>query len=862
MKWLKRLLFLIFLGSSLGLVAVTALYFYVAPQLPDVSTLRDIQLQTPMRVFSADGELISQFGEKRRIPLAIEDIPDEMIHAFLATEDARFYSHPGIDPIGITRAAVNLLATGEKSQGASTITQQVARNFFLSREKTYIRKIKEIFLALKIEQQLSKDEILSLYLNKISLGYRSFGVGAAAQVYYGKTVDQLTLAQIAIIAGLPKAPSALNPIRSPERARDRRRVVLGRMLETGYIDQARFDEANQAPITASYHGAEITLPAPYLAEMVRQQILEQFGEDAYISGMDVYTTITAKRQNAATSALRKNLLNYDQRHGYRGAIDQLWKPGQPALEPQQISEQLANFPNYGELVAAAVISVTEQQATIVTKQGEVGVIDWDNMQWARRFISDTRQGPAPKTATEVLTAGDIIWVVALNQVSAETGPDSSSDSTAPNNSEAQKSELTHYQLSQLPDAGAALIAISPLDGAIEALVGGFSFNQSKFNRVTQASRQVGSNIKPFLYSAAFEHGMTLASLENDAPINRWDQAMGVAWRPKNSPPVYDGPIRLRVGLAKSKNVISVRLMRDLGINTMISHLAKFGFPANELPRNESLSLGSASLTPMQVASAYGSFANGGYLVSPYFIDRIEDGEGHVIFQQLPKVACDDCHEIINHAPDLDELLEQTGDPLKQCAISFAETEDLAPRIISSQNAFLVSQAMNSVIWGGGSWAHKTGWNGTGWRAARELKRHDIAGKTGTTNDAKDAWFSGFGPGLVVTSWIGFDDFNRELGEASYNANLGKDQVTGKEFGARTAQPAWIDFMKVGLEGIPEQPWSIPKNISTVRIDRASGLLTTASDYTTRFEYFEKGTEPSEYVKPSSGSVFDAEDELF
>ncbi|BEU04837.1 penicillin-binding protein 1A [Agarivorans sp. OAG1] len=858
MKWLKRLLFLVFLGTSLGLAAITALYFYFAPQLPDVSTLRDVQLQTPMRVFSADGELISQFGEKRRIPLQIEEVPEQMLQAFLATEDARFYSHPGIDPIGITRAAVNLIATGEKSQGASTITQQVARNFFLTREKTYIRKIKEIFLAIKIEQELSKDEILALYLNKIPLGYRSFGVGAAAQVYYGKTVDQLTLPQIAVIAGLPKAPSALNPIRSPERAKDRRRVVLGRMLETGYIDQATFDEASQAPMTATYHGAEITLAAPYLAEMVRQQILQQFGEDAYTTGMDVYTTISAKRQNAATLALRANLKSYDQRHGFRGAVKQLWTVEQAQLSADEIVKQLSSLPNYGELRAAAVTSIEDKQAKVIVKGGSFGVIAWDDMKWARRFITDTRQGPAPKSAQEILNVGDVIWVEPLaTQVNSTVEV-----SDVAFNDDAEQQNISNYSLSQLPDAGAALVAISPLDGAIEALVGGFSFNQSKFNRVTQASRQVGSNIKPFLYSAAFEQGMTLASLENDAPINRWDKAMGVAWRPKNSPPVYDGPIRLRVALAQSKNVVSVRLMRDLGVDTIIEHLAKFGFPKNELPRNESLSLGSASLTPMQVASAYGSFANGGYLVSPYFIDRIEDGEGNIIFQQVPKVACDSCFEIIDKAPNLEELLNQAGDPLKQCDISFADESDLAPRIISAENAFLVSQAMNSAVWGGGSWAHKTGWNGTGWRAARALKRRDIAGKTGTTNDAKDAWFSGFGPDLVVTSWIGFDDFNRELGEASYNANLDKNQVTGKEFGARTALPAWIDFMEVGLAGVPEQTWQAPRNVSTVRIDRTTGLLTKSSDHTTRFEFFEEGTEPTEYVKQSVNSVFDSEEELF
>jgi penicillin-binding protein 1A len=837
MKWLKRLLGLLLLGIFLASAGLGVIYLYVAPSLPDVSALKEVQLQTPMRVLSADGELISQFGEKRRIPLSLDEIPLKMRQAFLATEDSRFYQHPGIDPIGITRAVVNLISTGRKSQGASTITQQVARNFFLSREKTYIRKIKEIFLALKIEQQLSKDEILELYLNKISLGYRAHGVGAAAQVYYGKTVNNLTLAQIAVIAGLPKAPSTLNPLHSPERAMERRHVVLKRMLDMGFIDQSSYEEANQAPITAEYHGAKITLPAPYLAEMVRQDLIDRFGDNALTMGLNVYTTVHSKRQRAADQALRDNLIDYDQRHGFRGAIEKLWQGEQLPADPDTMNQKLSQMPDYGPLRAAIITQVTETQASAMIKDGQEIQLNWDGLKWARRFITDQKQGPAPTLATEILTAGDIVWVQA---------------------------EGDGYRLSQLPDASAATVAINPYDGAIEAISGGFSFNRSKFNRVTQAKRQVGSNIKPFIYSAALAQGMTLASIINDAPINKWDESTGVAWRPKNSPPIYAGPIRLRVALAQSKNVVSVRLLRKVGIPGAIDYLSRFGFAPNELPRNETLSLGSASLSPLQVVTAFATFANGGFLVDPYYIDRIEDAEGNILYQSLPKLACDECtSEPSDTQLSLDALLNRPGDIRKQCTGSYISSAQLAPRIITKENAFLVSQAMHSAIYGGGSWSHQTGWNGTGWRAARELHRKDIYGKTGTTNSAKDAWFSGFTPHLVATSWLGFDDFDRELGTAETNDNLGDDQESGDEFGAKTAQPAWIKFMQVALENVPDEPLSIPPGIVTARIDLTSGLLSNRTDYTSRFEYFEKGTEPTTYSQSQASSInSQAQDDLF
>jgi penicillin-binding protein 1A len=843
-KWIKRLSVFLLVSGLLGVGSIIALYFYIKPELPDVTTLRTIQLQTPMKVFSQGGKLISQFGEKRRIPIEIDDVPPLMIKAFLATEDNRFYSHPGIDPIGIVRAATVMIMTGERKQGASTITQQVARNFFLTREKTFIRKIKEIFLAWHIEQNLSKDEILTLYLNKIPLGYRSFGIGAAAQVYYGKTLDELTLAQMAIIAGLPKAPSALNPIRSPKRAKARRHVVLLRMLDEQYITRAQFDEATNAPITAKYHGAEIELSAPYLAEMVRSEMIARYGEDkAYSQGLNVYTTVHSGRQTAATNALINNVLNYDLRHGYRGPLGQAWT-NDAVVSTEELLLLLKDKPSYKPLQPAVITAVTDQTVEALLANGQQVTVSWDGLKWARPFISDKKQGPAPQTAAEIVSAGDIVL---LRPMPVTTQP---------------AEQAAQWMLGQIPDVSSAFIAIDNNDGAVEALVGGFNYQQSKFNRVTQAERQIGSNIKPFVYSAGLAQGATLATLINDAPINQRDKRAGTAWRPKNSPPTYNGPTRFRLGLAQSKNVMSVRVFRQVGLNNAINYMSRFGFDKAKLPRDESLSLGSASLTPLEVAVAFATFANGGFKVDPYFIDRIEDANGELLYQATPKQACLECEKKIALGTDNPEhWLAIEGDALAKCDIAPYGSQQLAPRIITEQNAFLMREVMASVIWGGGSWRHKTGWNGTGWRAAAGLKRHDIGGKTGTTNEAKDAWFSGFNPDLSATSWIGFDNHSRELGRVSRNINLDKHQVNGGEAGAKTAQPAWIEFMKVALKGVPERPNIMPKDIVQVRIDRESGLLTRKSDYTSRFEYFIQGTEPTEYVNnQDSDSSFDQIDE--
>lgn len=778
-----------------------------------------------MQVFTKDGLLINQFGEKRRIPVTIDEIPEQLLHAFLATEDSRFYDHIGIDPIGIVRSALVLISTGEKKQGASTITMQLARNFFLTREKAYIRKVKEIFIAMHIENLLTKDEILELYLNKIELGNRAFGIGAAAQVYYGKDLNSLTLAQMAMIAGLPKAPSALNPIRNPVNAKARRNIVLGRMLSEKHITQAEYNDAILQPITAKFHGAEIDLYAPYIAEMVRAEMVARYGaEKAYNSGFKVFTSVESHIQKAAQTALVNNLHRYDMRHGFRGPVTNLWDAQtQPPLSEAQILSILKNVNELTPLKAAVVLSVNEQTATVILKNGQHTELTWDNLKWARQFISRYRQGYAPITAHDILSPGMQIWL--------------------------RENQDSSYKLSQIPEAASALVSLDPNDGRIKAIVGGYSFEQSQYNRAIQAKRQVGSNIKPFIYSAALEKGYTLASILNDAPINQWDKSQGVAWRPKNSPAVYNGPIRIRRALAQSKNVISVRLLRGVGLQKTADHLLKFGFKNEDINRSESLALGSASITPLELARGMSAFANGGHLIEPYFISEIQDAFANTLYTANPSVICDDDSILVTHTSPL----------------SSSASPNCAPRIISKQNAFLISNALNSAIWGGGSWTHKTGWNGTGWRA-QSLKHRDLAGKTGTTNDSVDTWFSGYNRDILTSVWVGFDNPGNTLGRSAYNSNLGSGQITGAESGANTALPAWVDFMKVALDGTPEAPIEPPEGLVSIRIDLATGLLSHKNDHTSQFEYFDRGTAPTKYVLSQPADVFEentkTEEELF
>ncbi|RHW78062.1 penicillin-binding protein 1A [Colwellia sp. RSH04] len=847
---LKNLLKISLILVILLFISIFALYINMRDQLPNVNSLKDVNWQTPMQIYSQEGLLISQFGEKKRIPLTLEEIPQQLIDALLATEDDRFYLHFGVDPIGMGRAVLGQLM-GQNKGGASTITMQVARNFFLTREQTYIRKLREIFLSFHIESLLTKDEILMLYINKIALGHRTFGFAAAAQVYYGKTLNELTLAQIAVLAGLPKAPSTLNPIRSPERAKARRAVVLQRMLVSGYITEDDYLSAKNAPITGKKHGAEIQLSAPYVAEMAHQKMIERYGaEQAYTNGYKVFTTVSANLQQAAENAVTNNLLNYDQRHGYRGPLLSLRPKNEIKNSTQdnatdltnnsvplseiEINEALSSITSYQHLQPAVVTDVAEQSIQVTLKNMETAYIGWEGLSWARKYISDQKQDLPPTKASDILQYGDVIFV--------------------------EETETDGLKLSQLPQASAAMVSLSPDNGAIKAAVGGFSFKQSQFNRVTQAKRQVGSNIKPFIYSAALEHGYTLASLVNDAPINQWDKSAGIAWRPKNSPDTYAGPMRVRLALARSKNVVAVRLLKSVGLDNIINHLSSFGFSPDELPRNESLALGSASLTPLEVVTGFAAFANGGFLIEPFLIDRIENTDGEVIYQSNPAMACDPCTtsepEIVEDNQIENSLVNnvienETNQQLKPTQLKSA------PRAISEQNAFLIADALNTAIWGA-DWSTADGWQGTGWRA-RTLKRRDIAGKTGTTNEAKDAWFSGFSKHVVTTSWIGFDDPSRNLGYTVYNNNLGKNQITGNEFGAKSAQPAWIDYMKVALADQPIEVITPPAEIVSVRIDKETGKLTNAINKTSQFEYFKLGTAPTEYVsQDNSGVILDGE----
>ncbi len=867
MKFIKRLFIFAVICIFLGVATIFGFYQYVKPELPDVATLKHVELQTPMQVFTSDGKLIAQFGEKRRIPLSYDEIPQQLVNALVATEDSRFYEHPGVDPIGIARAALVVLISGHAKQGASTITQQLARNFFLSNEKKIMRKVKEIFIAIHIEQLLSKQEIMELYINKIFLGYRSYGFGAAARVYFGKDLKDCDLSELAMLAGLPKAPSTLNPLYSLQRATNRRNVVLRRMLDEKYITQEEFEQARSEKLVASYHGAEIQVHAPYVAEIARSWLVSHYGEEqAYNAGMKIYMSVNSKLQQAANEAAINNVLAYDQRHGFRGAVKTLWKENEVAWDEDKMDDYLSDEPIYGELYPAIVTSVGAKSAQVRIKNRGAALINWDNMKWARRYISDYRQGPAPEKAADILQAGDQIWVQDLNakaekeerdklvqeRLAQQKAQQEAAGEPADNSAAAQQEALDQalasiqpqvqplWSLSQVPNVNTAFVSMDPETGNVLALVGGFNYVHNKFNRATHSLRQVGSSIKPFIYSSAIDKGLTLATLINDAPINKWDESQGTAWRPKNSPPTYLGPTRLRIGLATSKNVMAVRTLRAVGLERARHYLTRFGFDINHLPKSETLALGAGSLTPLQMAQGYSVFANGGYHVDAHLVDRVEDPFGKVLYQADIKPICrHDCDENTDHAR----------------------------QVITPQNAFLVREMMYSNVWGGGNWSKGTGWNGTGWRAQR-LHRRDIGGKTGTTNDSKDAWYNGFGPDIVAISWVGFDDHSRNLGRTTVNPNLGKDQTSGGESGAKTAQPAWIDFMRVALQDRPPQHKQIPDDIVRVRIDRATGLLTHKADSSSMFEYFIKGTEPTKYVSQGlggntySGSSDSSGEELF
>lgn len=825
----------------LGVVATGALFLYYSPQLPSVSSLGDVHLQVPLKIYTSDNKLIAEYGAERRAPIKYDQIPPRMVQAFISAEDDRFFEHPGVDYQGILRAAIHLALTGRKTQGGSTITMQVARNFFLSSKKTYSRKIKEIFLALEIDHRFSKQDILQLYLNKIYLGHHAYGVAAAAQTYYGKKPAKLTLAQTAMIAGLPQAPSADNPIDNPKHARARRDYVLKRMRALDFITHKEYETALAEPVTAQLQAQPRTVSAGYVAEMARQKLIDMVGEKAaYTGGYRIVTTIDSQRQQEAVQALRDDLIHYSERHGYRGPeahVDMSRYRGLTTQEREsQWSDLLSHRVQVPPLVSALVVSVKGRTARVfVLNQGMV-TLGWDALKWAKPYKDSHHTGPAPQKASDVLAPGDVVRVLA-------TG-----DKQHP------------WRLSQIPAVQGALVSLNPHDGAIQALVGGFAYRLNKYNRALQAERQPGSSFKPFVYSAALAKGLTPATLISNAPIVYEDQSQDKSWRPENYEQNFTAPVRVRVGLMHSINLVAIRILRDIGIGYARQYVTRFGIPSNSMPTNLSLALGSLSVTPLEMARAYAVFANGGYLVDPYFIKKILGPDGKVVYRPHITLACTTCfatkveqqsqaQEVNLQTVPLSQNPKVRTDPPHQGAASkpAATAPDLAqavggtstaqlgavpgfvspaPRVITADNAYLMTSMLHSVITGG-----------TG-RAAMKLGRSDLAGKTGTTNAQKDAWFSGFNSDLVTTTWVGFD----QLQSLGYG-----------ETGARAALPMWMQYMGAALKGMPEAAMPRPPGLVTVKIDSDTGKLAQTGDAHTMFETFRQDNVPrAQSAATSSG----------
>ncbi len=801
-QFIYPLLWAICAGFGSALILTASLYLYLSPKLPTVETLREVKLQTPLRIFSQDSKLIGEFGEKRRTPITFEEIPPLFIKAILAAEDDRFYSHNGVDLKGLLRATLQLVTTGSIQSGGSTVTMQVARNFFLDNRQQFTRKFNEILLAFRIEEELSKNEILTLYANKIFLGNRSYGIAAAAQVYYGTPIQELSLAQLAMIAGLPKAPSSYNPIANPERALIRRNWILGRMFQLGYIDETLYREAKTAGVTADYHGYSAELEANYIAEMARQEAIDLFGPVIYSEGYRVRTTVISDLQESAVSAVRTGIHDYDWRHGYRG-------PEQTGIPPEEWLDALANTTAIGALRPAIVSSVSDKAIDIVFADDSTAQLLWENgLDKLRLFVNENRRSAPVKDASEVFSPGDLVRV--------------------------RRDGAAAWQLSQLPKAQGALVALDPNDGAIRALVGGYSFQQSHFNRVTQAERQPGSNFKPFVYTTALEDGFTAASIINDAPVVFQDKLLESIWRPENDTGRFYGPTRLRQALYLSRNLISIRLLRSLGVNKTIRGVERFGFDPTVLPKDLSLALGSHAVTPLKIANGYAMLANGGYQVEPYLISRIEDVNGEIVYSAAPPTVCRECDETksdqekekispITAKLALDDLSTELG--IEDAALRNSgeeareqqhEPPPRAPRIIDERVAYIMDSILKDVIK-----------KGTGTRAL-SLKRSDIAGKTGTTNGPRDAWFSGYSPHIVATAWLGFDQ----------NLLLGK-----REYGGSAALPIWIEFMEEALQGKPEVIPSQPQGLVTVKIDSATGQRIAPDVQGGIFEIFRKENVP-------------------
>ena len=736
-RFIKKIFYFLFIPI---IVSVGLSYLYFKDQLPDSSSLKDAKMQIPLRVYSADGLLISEFGEKRRIPVKFENIPDAIIQAFISAEDYRFYKHPGIDIIGLLRASSELLLTGNIQSGGSTITMQVAKNFFLSNKKLFSRKFKEIFLALKIEQELSKNEILELYLNKIFLGNRAYGIEAAANVYYGKSIDELNLAQIAMLAGLPKAPSRFNPISNPSRALIRRDWILQRMLSLGFISAEECNLATNEPVTAKYHEPKIELKAPYVAEAVRKELLEKYGKQIYTDGYRVFTTIDSKLQNSANIALTTGMVNNEERYPYRGAI-----ANYAENSPEEWIEILNSSSNLSILEPAIVTNIDfNKNIEILIKNQNTVTLPWKQVNWAYNNLKKLPENNNQQeiTADKLLNIGDFIWVTKISESS--------------------------YKLAQEPSVQSSLVATDPNNGKILAMVGGFNFQDSMYNRATQAVRQAGSSFKPFLYAAALEKGMTAATLINDAPIVYENSETAEFWRPKNDNQKFMGPTRLREGLALSRNIVSIRVLRQIGIPYAIDYMENIGFEKNAFNKDFSMALGNTSITPLNMVNMYAVLANGGYTVKPQIINHIE----------------------------LDSTTSQKLDAsIGMAAIVDDYSKD---RVMDERVNYIINDILKDFFYK------------TIRRKTRNIKRTDLRGKTGTTNDCKDAWFIGYNASLLAGVWVGKDN-NQSMGENVYGVN--------------TALPIWLNFMEQALKDKPESKIKIPDGLTSLKISTKTGKST-------------------------------------
>jgi penicillin-binding protein 1A len=775
--------------------ALVCSYIYIEPTLPSVAAMKNNELQVPLRVYTSSGELISQIGEQRRNPVRFDQIPDLVKNAFIAAEDDQFFEHHGFDWKGVLRAIFVNVTSGGVSQGASTITMQTARSAFFTQERTLRRKLQEVFVTQRLEQDFSKQEILALYLNVIFFGQRSYGVAAAAETYFGKPLNELTVGEAATLARVPQSPSNFNPITNPAGAADRRAYVLRRMLQLGYIDQAQADAAAKEVVRAETHGTLSDVEAPYIAEMVRLEILKRFGAAAQDAGYKVYTTIDGRLQKAANRALRIGLVDYSRRQGWQGATNKVELTGNEDLNGLEVL--LDEYGTVGILKPAIVISVAEKQAKVFVKDEGMANIEWPGLSWAKRRISDIAFGPEPKTAAEIISRGDVVYVVHEKL----DGP---------------------AELSPLPQAESALVALDPNNGAIVSLVGGFDYfgARGKYNRVTQARRQPGSGFKPFMYAAAMAGDFTPASMLLDAPIIMDDPNLEEVWRPENSGGGFRGPMRIREALVLSRNLVSIRLLQALGMRPVIDYVQNFGFTKDQLPNNLTLALGSMQATPLEIATGFAVFANGGYKIEPFYIDRIEGPGGQIVFSAEPIAVCADCASPVETVSQAEraknQVVSATTVPPMPLPVGGRRTVP-AKQVISSQVSFLMNDMMKDVIT-----------RGTG-RRALALGRSDLRGKTGTTNLSVDTWFNGFNDSLVASVWVGMDD----------PASLGES-----EEGARTAVPIWVDFMREALRGVPEKPRSVPDGIVEMKINARTGG-TKDADLDPVFEYFRVDKLPTE-----------------